>query len=81
MVGWLGREGHGHTPAINLVKMEQLIEDRERRMEDNISDGSLDREMDRDRDSKHAPHHDSGMDRPVLSNGIHHLQEQVGQPP
>ena len=71
-----------HTPAINLVKMEQLIEDRERRMEDNISDGSLDRDMDRDRDSKHTgPHHDSGMDRPVLSNGIHHLQEQVGQPP
>jgi len=62
----------GHAPAINLVKMEQLVEDRERRMEDNISDGSLDR--DRDCDSK--PHHELGMDRPVLSNGIHHLQEQ-----
>jgi len=62
----------GHAPAINLVKMEQLVEDRERRMEDNISDGSIDR--DRDCDSK--PHHDLGMDRPVLSNGIHHLQEQ-----
>ena len=63
----------GHAPAINLVKMEQLVEDRERRMEDNISDGSLDR--DRDCDSK--PHHELGMDRPVLSNGIHHIQEQV----
>jgi len=62
----------GHAPAINLVKMEQLVEDRERRMEDNISDGSIDR--DRDCDSK--PHHELGMDRPVLSNGIHHLQEQ-----
>merc|ERR1719483_1436130 len=62
----------GHAPAINLVKMEQLVEDRERRMEDNISDGSLDR--DRDCDSK--PHHEISMDRPVLSNGIHHLQEQ-----
>ena len=55
--------------------MEQLVEDRdhlERRMEDNISDGSLDR--DGDCDSKPQP--DSGMDRPALSNGIHHIQEQ-----
>jgi len=62
-----------HAPAINLVKMEQLVEDRDhrdRRMEDNISDGSLDREC----DSK--PHQDSGMDRPALTNGIHHIQEQ-----
>lgn len=69
------RDGGHHAPAINLVKMEQLVEDREhreRRMEDNISDGSLDR--DRDCDSK--PHPDSGMDRPALSNGIHHIQEQ-----
>ena len=67
------RDGGHHAPAINL---EQLVEDREhreRRMEDNISDGSLDR--DRDCDSK--PHPDSGMDRPALSNGIHHIQEQV----
>ena len=64
----------GHAPpAINLVKMEQLVEDRERRMEDNISDGSLER--DRDCDSK--PHHEGDMGRPALSNGIHHLQEQV----
>jgi len=63
----------GHAPpAINLVKMEQLVEDRERRMEDNISDGSLER--DRDCDSK--PHHEGDMGRPALSNGIHHLQEQ-----
>lgn len=59
-----------HTPAINLVKMEQLVEDRDHRMQDNISDGSLDRDC----DSK--PHLPEGMDRPVLSNGIHHLQEQ-----
>ena len=63
----------GHAPAINLVKMEQLVEDRDRRMEDNISDGSLER--DRDCDSK--PHHEGDMGRPALSNGIHHLQEQV----
>ena len=60
-----------HAPAINLVKMEQLVEDRERRMEDNISDES----MDRDRDCDSKPHQE--MDRPALSNGIHHLQEQV----
>ena len=68
----------GHAPAINLVKMEQLVEDRDRRMEDNISDGSLER--DRDCDSK--PHHEreSSMDRMGLTNGIHHLQEQVRQP-
>jgi hypothetical protein len=65
----------GHAPAINLVKMEQLVEDRDRRMEDNISDGSLER--DRDCDSK--PPHEADMSRPVLSNGsLHHLQEQVG---
>ena len=64
----------GHAPAINLVKMEQLVEDRERRrdMEDNISDES----MDRDRDCDSKPHQE--MDRPALSNGsLHHLQEQV----
>jgi len=66
----------GHAPAINLVKMEQLVEDRDRRMEDNISDGSLER--DRDCDSK--PHHENDMGRPALSNGIHHLQEQVHSP-
>ena len=61
----------GHAPAINLVKMEQLVEDRDRRaMEDNISDESMDR--DRECDSK------QDMDRPALSNGsLHHLQEQV----
>jgi len=60
----------GHAPAINLVKMEQLVEDRDRRaMEDNISDESMDR--DRECDSK------QDMDRPALSNGsLHHLQEQ-----
>ena len=63
----------GHAPpAINLVKMEQLVEDRDRRMEDNISDGSLER--DRDCDSK-PPGEEMG--RPALTNGIHHLQEQV----
>ena len=64
----------GHAPAINLVKMEQLVEDRERRrdMEDNISDES----MDRDRDCDSKPHQE--MERPALSNGsLHHLQEQV----
>ena len=62
-----------HAPAINLVKMEQLVEDRDRRgMEDNISDES----MDRDRDCESKPHQE--MDRPALSNGsLHHLQEQV----
>jgi len=63
----------GHAPAINLVKMEQLVEDRERRrdMEDNISDES----MDRDRDCDSKPHQE--MERPALSNGsLHHLQEQ-----
>lgn len=59
-----------HAPAINLVKMEQLV-DAERRMEhDNISDISMDRERE---DLKPF----DGMDRPALSNGIHHLQEQV----
>ena len=43
------------------------------RMEhDNISDISMDR--DRDCDSKPFP---EGLDRAMLSNGIHHLQEQV----
>ena len=63
----------GHGPAINLVKMEQLVEDRDRRnMEPetmNISDESLDR----DNDNKN-----NDMDRPALTNGsLHHLQEQV----
>ena len=65
----------GHAPAINLVKMEQLVEDRERQrhaMEDNISDES----MDRDRECDTKSHQE--MDRPALSNGsLHHLQEQV----
>ena len=56
---------HGHTPAINLVKMEQLVEDRERRMEENISDESLDRERDCDRKP------------PGLTNGLHNMHEQV----
>jgi hypothetical protein len=58
-----------HPPAINLVKMEQLV-DAERRMEhDNISELSMDRERE---DLKPF----DGMDRPALTNGIHHLQEQ-----
>lgn len=65
----------GHGPAINLVKMEQLV-DGERRgagvEHENISDES----MDRDNDSGHKTGHD--MDRPALTNGsLHHLQEQV----
>ena len=68
--------GH-HAPAINLVKMEQLV-DGERRMEhDNISDTSLN---DRDCDSSSGGGKigfEMSMDRPVLSNGINHLQEQV----
>lgn len=63
----------GHAPTINLVKMEQLVEDRDRRMEDNISYWSLER--DRDCDSK--PPHEAGMSRPALSNSsLHHLQKQ-----
>ena len=51
-----------HNPAISLMRMEQLVKDRDhlkRRKEENISDGSLNR--DGDCDSKPQP--DSGMDR------------------
>lgn len=74
----------GHAPAINLVKMEQLVSDnmRERHnMEaDNISDESMDR--DRDEHREHREHRDTKthheMERPALSNGsLQHLQEQV----
>ena len=69
--------GGQHAPAINLVKMEQLVDGERGRMaeHDNISDSSMERE--RELDSKPYPPPE-GMDRPALSNGIHHIQEQVG---
>ena len=71
----------GHAPAINLVKMEQLVSDnmRERHnMEaDNISDESMDRDRDEHREHRDTKTHHE-MERPALSNGsLQHLQEQV----
>ena len=72
----------GHAPAINLVKMEQLVSDnmRERHnMEaDNISDESMDRDRDEHREHRDTKTHQEMDQRPALSNGsLHHLQEQV----
>ena len=71
----------GHAPAINLVKMEQLVQDNMRERHNMEADNISDESMDRDRDD-HREHRDNkshqDMERPALSNGsLHHLQEQV----